>query len=103
MGSTEPIGSARPAFTILSENGRACARRDGSIAESGRVVGTMIHGVLENAVLRAALLESLAQRRGFKAPVSGDAVADRGAEYDRLASVVAENADIDALARIAGI
>lgn len=103
MGSTEPIGSARPAFTILSENGRACARPDGGIANSGRVVGTMIHGVLENAALRAALLESLAQRRGFTAPVSGDAVADRGAEYDRLASVVAENADIDALARIAGI
>ncbi len=103
MGRTEPIGSARSAFTIVSENGKPCVREDGAIAESGRVAGTMIHGVLDNAALRTALIASLARRRGIAASINRDPIAERGAEYDRLASAVAENADIGAIARIAGI
>lgn len=44
-----------------------------------------------------------ASRRGIAPVTRPGAVADRGTEYDRLASAVADNTDIGAIARIAGI
>jgi adenosylcobyric acid synthase len=77
--------SAPYPFVITSRNGVPCQVSDGAVA--GSIVGTMIHGILNNDTVREALLFRLRQRRALLAP----AVATDGArpnEYDRLATIV---------------
>jgi adenosylcobyric acid synthase len=102
MGVTGRTDGGRPAFEVVSRNERPCAVPDGAVGEGGAVVGTMLHGLLENDGVRAALLDHLRARRGLPAaPVQ--AGAGRQASYDRLARAVGEAFDRDLLARIVGL
>jgi adenosylcobyric acid synthase len=59
--------------------------RDGSISDDGLVAGTYLHGILEQAPPRHALLQALARARGFTfrpAPIASPDV------YDQLADVL---------------
>lgn len=74
---------------------------DGVCNPRGNVVGTMLHGVLDDDQLRAGLLAILRQRRGLPAPLAPrEQWLD---EYDRLATVVSSALDMRALQRIVGL
>jgi adenosylcobyric acid synthase len=75
---------------------------DGAISADGVVVGTMLHGIFENDVLRSALIRTLRQRKGIDAP-DGPPIPTREAEYDRLAATVRANIDWKMIERIAGL
>lgn len=98
MGQVEHTRPERAAFEILVRNGRAQSTLDGAVSDSGTVVGTMIHGLLENASVRDALLGYLRSRRGLPAP--NRTIPDIDAEYDRLAHIVRSHIDCEALYRI---
>ncbi len=97
MGRVERSANAKPAFQI--EGGNGGADPDGAIGEGGNVVGTMLHGILENAPVRASLLQSLRARRGIAA-LAAAPIPARDAEYDRLAAVVGASIDERELYRI---
>jgi adenosylcobyric acid synthase len=101
MGSVTPTDSDAPAFTVISRNGEYARYADGAVSSSGNVVGTMLHGILEDASLRSAMLDELRQRKGLAA--SNGVIAARDAEYDRLAQTVRANVDMRALRNIIGI
>lgn len=103
MGAVTREDSARPAFTILSRNGARMLHSDGAVSNEGNVVGTMLHGIFENESVRRAMLGVLRRRRNLPAPIGGEAVAGRNAEYDRLAAAVRATIDIGALRQIIGI
>jgi adenosylcobyric acid synthase len=63
----------------------------------------MLHGLFENATVRTALLAELRRRRGLPAVSGADAIADREAEYDRLAATVRASIDVRGLRKIIGI
>ena len=103
MGMLEPTGEAGDVaapFEIIRRNGETVHARDGAASANGAVVGTMIHGLFENACVRQALLSELRRRRGLPA-ATHSAVPTREAEYDRLAAAVRENIDLPQLFRIA--
>jgi len=100
MGRSEG-DDAHGAFEIMSRNGAACRVIDGAVGREGAVVGTMIHGLFENAVIRAGLLETLRARKGFARRTDGKPIPARDDEYDRLAQVVREHLDMALLSRIA--
>jgi adenosylcobyric acid synthase len=75
-------------FNVIARNGVSHNTRDGALSGDGTVAGTMLHGIFDNDVLRAAMLRGLRERRGITAPDTF--LSPREAEYDRLASVVAE-------------
>ncbi len=103
MGAAERASNAAPpALEILSRNGVPCREPDGCVAAQGAVVGTLVHGLLENEGVRAALLAALRTRHGLTTP-RGSIVPTRDAEYDRLARSVLENVDWPLLCRIAGV
>ncbi len=90
LGAMTPVGSVTPAFRIASRNSEPCAIDDGAVA--GSVVGTMIHGILANDAVRAALLAHLRMRRALLPPTppqSPHAVD----EYDRVAAIVRDALD----------
>ncbi|HVU02897.1 MAG TPA: cobyric acid synthase [Polyangiaceae bacterium] len=73
---------------------------DGAVSPDGVVVGTLLHGLFENASVRTALLRALRTRRGLPEPAAdGTPVVD---EYDRLASVLREHVDLSLLHRLIG-
>ncbi len=90
LGAMSPAGAVRPAFRIASRNGEPCAIDDGAMV--GSVVGTMIHGILGNDAVRAALLAHLRMRRALLPPALAESppIAD---EYDRVAAIVRDALD----------
>jgi adenosylcobyric acid synthase len=103
MGLVEPTRPCRAAFAIEARNGRPATARDGAVADSGNVVGTMLHGVLDNDALRARLLAALRRRRDLPAPARAERIPTRQAEYDRLEAAVRASLDLDLLRRLARV
>jgi adenosylcobyric acid synthase len=89
-------------FEIVARNGEALAIVDG--AARGSVVGTMIHGLLDNDAVRAGLLANLRARRGLATPPPGEPIAlARAREYDRLADAIDAHLDLDLLWRLSRV
>jgi adenosylcobyric acid synthase len=72
---------------------------DGATSDDGWVVGTHVHGLLDDAAVRRPLLAAVAARRGH-AWVPGPPVPGVEAELDRLAGAVAAALDMNLLRRI---
>jgi len=97
MGET--IGECSPLLRITSRSGEGRDLADGAVAAEGMVLGTYVHGLLANDLLRQRLLANLAARRGVSYTPS--AVVSRDAALDRWAAVVRASLDIAALSRMA--
>jgi adenosylcobyric acid synthase len=96
MGALEPEADARAAFTITARNRDVAQVSDGAITSDGVVVGTLLHGLFENAPVRARLLADLRARRGLATPVQ-NGTWSRSDEYDRLADVLERSLDAPSL------
>ncbi len=102
MGRVERVGEASGAFAIHQRNGEPADQRDGAVSPDGAVVGTMIHGLFENAGVRRALLSLLRRERGLSEPPLGAAAVNED-EYDRLAEVLRTNVRTDLLHQLVGL
>jgi adenosylcobyric acid synthase len=91
-----------PAVRIRARNGAPCDLPDGAVSANGAVVGTLVHGLLEDDGVRAALLARLRARRGLPAP-AGPPIPTREQEYDRLAVVLGECLDWELLCALASV
>jgi adenosylcobyric acid synthase len=103
MGRVEEVRAGSAPFELLSRSGESVQVRDGAVAHEGQVVGTMLHGLFENAVLRAGMLAELRARRGITAPALAVPIAGKQAEYDRLEAAVSSHLDRALLWKIAGL
>jgi len=102
MGRSRLADGARvrqPSFAVQSGHDLF---GDGIASEDGLVVGTYIHGLLENAALRHALLHRLAARKGVRLPQSEGATTVDEA-IDALAASVREHLDLRAIAALVGL
>jgi adenosylcobyric acid synthase len=99
MGQSTPTG-AEPLHPPFRLDG---GRPDGALAGDGRILGTYLHGVLDNAPLRHALIGWAAARNG-RALRAAPAEADpREAAFDRLAAVLRDALDLPLLYRTIGL
>ena len=73
---------------------------DGAASASGRVVGTLIHGLLDNDALRQCLLANLRVRRGLEPSHPRSSQHD---DLDRLADTVEGALDLRTLTDVVGI
>lgn len=103
MGMVEPRHGQASPFEIRSRNGRMEVRSDGAISGDGMVVGTMLHGLFENEVIRARTLAFLRTRKGLPACTAPQRIPSKQAEYDRLEAVVREHIDCELLWRLTGL
>jgi adenosylcobyric acid synthase len=101
-GRARPTRAGVGAFLVTARNGEAVdPAAEGAVdgACEGSVVGTMIHGLLDGAELRSALLRAL----GVQPAAADDAGGGLDAELDRLEAVVSAALDVPTLWRIAGL
>jgi adenosylcobyric acid synthase len=95
-------GGGAPALRITTRNGVACDVEDGAVSADGAVVGTLVHGLLEDDEVRAGLLRRLRARRGLGEP-SAPPIPTRDEEYDRLADALAAHLDWALVCAAAGL
>jgi adenosylcobyric acid synthase len=98
MGRSDVAGSA-PAFRIRSSTATS---DDGVVSDDGLVVGTYMHGLLENPALRLALLRRLAARKGVEL-AEREPVATVDEAIDALAASVREHLDLAAIGNMIGV
>lgn len=112
MGKT--LG-ADAAFQITQRGDNHADDADGAVDATGRVFGTYLHGLFDNADFRRAFLMSLRALKGRSNPqVAGDCFAAeiaprndmrdiREREYNRLADHVRAHLDLAQIRRIVGV
>ncbi|HEY4218457.1 MAG TPA: cobyric acid synthase [Gemmatimonadaceae bacterium] len=102
MGRTRVNDGARVGAPPFSVRADAEHSADGCTSIDGLIVGTYIHGLLENDALRDALLHRLATRKGIRrSPVARRTTLDDA--FNELARVVGEHVDLAAIAKIADL
>ncbi len=95
MGRTR---GAPPFLQIIQRGGHSASGGDGVVDESGRIWGTYLHGIFDNANFRRAWLNSLGQRDASLQSLHER----REREYDRLADAVRTALDMDAVRSLLG-
>ncbi|HEX2676258.1 MAG TPA: cobyric acid synthase [Polyangiales bacterium] len=98
MGRVVALQPTAAAFEISERNGKHEQALDGAVHPRGHVLGTMLHGLFDDAALRTRLLTRLRARRGL-GPHTPRETLD---EYDRLADAVEQHLDTALLWRLIG-
>jgi adenosylcobyric acid synthase len=83
--------------------GEVCA--DGAVRADGRVAGTYVHGLFDDARFCQSLVNSLRRRRGLPPLTNGDWLSQRefwARRYDRLAGWLQEHCNLEPIARALG-
>jgi adenosylcobyric acid synthase len=101
MGRLDRPAGSPPAFAIVERNGRLDDDLDGGVSDGGAVIGTMLHGLFDDARVRATLTAHLRRRRGLPEPPAS-VVEPAGDEFDRIAAVVRASVNMDLLWRLVG-
>lgn len=94
MGETAAQGESRPAFRLTQRVDQVVSLDDGQVSRDGRVVGTYLHGILDNDDLRAALI---AWAGGIAPQPSADYASFKDRQYDLLADLFAEHLNLEPL------
>ncbi|MDL2291306.1 cobyric acid synthase [Desulfovibrio sp. OttesenSCG-928-F20] len=91
---------AGPSLLPLGRDGQG--RNAGGINAEGTVFGSCLHGIFDNLPFTRALITALRQRSGLPHMTlpTGDYTSFREQEYDRLASMVEQHLNMEALIHI---
>lgn len=103
MGRTIPVGNMAP-LAVVRAVGEAEWQPDGVVLEDMTVVGTYLHGILDNQGFRELWLNQVRQRAGvdpMRSALSMAALHDRA--YDRLATAVRGHLRLDRLYAAMGL
>jgi len=92
-GTSSIVGDAEP----FAYQGTAF---DGAVSPDGRIVGTYLHGLFDDALLREALLNRLRRAKGLTERPAALPPPD---QYDRLADHLAQHLDMPRLLAICGL
>ncbi|MBW8004207.1 MAG: cobyric acid synthase [candidate division NC10 bacterium] len=95
-GVSVPLDGTTPAFEVLERSGQPVRISDGARSVSGRIWGSNIHGLFDNASFRHRFLKELWEAKGLPCPVGiQDWNLDR--EFDRMADLVRTHLDMVAI------
>jgi adenosylcobyric acid synthase len=111
MGQAVADDALTPLVAIEERSGEPVAELDGAVSADGQVLGTYLHGLLENDAARHALIDGLLARRAATADhqvahtglARRSLVADRERQLDRLAAAVRSSLDLSPLLAACGL
>lgn len=97
-GRTRLLKGCRPVFRITERQGKKTQDIDGAFFAGGRIWGTYIHGIFDADNFRRSFLNKIRMKKGWR-PL-GSTVFNIDREFDKLADLVRESIDMDALYEI---
>jgi adenosylcobyric acid synthase len=100
MGETDS-NSYTPAFKVISTPDGPADYPDGTLDNTGNVMGTYIHGLFDNTDFSAGFINCLRERYGLTSMING--IHDKQTYYDELADLLRNSLDMDKIYRIAGL
>ncbi|MBI4830223.1 MAG: hypothetical protein HY801_01430, partial [Candidatus Lindowbacteria bacterium] len=102
MGVTERGTESRPVFRIVHRRGGSgeWPPDDGAVARDGSVWGTYLHGVFDDDLFRRHFIDSIRIRKGLKPLGNVASRYDTDAQYDKLASLLRANLDVEGIYRV---
>jgi adenosylcobyric acid synthase len=103
MGKMEYTDQTEAPFEIVLRNGGLAKSCDGAMDASGTVVGTMIHGLFENATVRRSLIASLRKSKGLGDLPAQSSIPSQESEFDRLAQVVETHLDFKLIRKLSRV
>jgi len=100
MGETLVGDGSRSFAFISSRSGNPVKVRDGAVSTDGRVFGTYLHGIFDNAPFRAAYLNRIRKEKGLPLPVINGEMDD---PLDLLATHLETHLDMERVLAICGL
>jgi adenosylcobyric acid synthase len=91
MGDTALGPEAREFATIVNRSGVEADVSDGAVSNDGRIFGTYLHGIFDNAGFRSSLLNRLRREKGMPERDQAAPVAD---PFDALAAHMEKHLDM---------
>ncbi len=95
-------GGGETAFCVWERSSQVCDTHDGCLDDSGRVLGTYIHGLFHNQELRRAILRHVARNKGLSLSFA-ETDEQQDKEYDRLAQLIRSSLNMALIYDIAGL
>jgi adenosylcobyric acid synthase len=102
MGRTTRFGTARPFARIHRRSDAPVAIEDGSVSDDGRVFGTYLHGIFDNAHFREVYLNRIRREKGLPCRWKRDGI-PRKDPFDSLAEHLQQHLDVNQLLDICGL
>jgi adenosylcobyric acid synthase len=101
MGQTDFGKSVHPLFEITTLDAEEEGRPEGTIDVTGRILGTYLHGLFDEASFRTSFLEALWRSSGKKKPAGLGSLPSltlvKERNYERLAQLLREHLDLSFL------
>lgn len=105
MGRTEIIEKIKPPFVLIERGGIKIQVADGAISPNGLILGTYLHGIFDNDLLRRQILNNIRISKGWK-PIQSPTVntkSEREKAFNNLAELVRKNINLPYLYEIMGL
>ncbi|WP_243372756.1 cobyric acid synthase [Geotalea sp. SG265] len=100
MGETARGSNALPFARITLRSGEQVAVEDGAVSKNGRIYGTYLHGIFDNAGFRTAFLNGIRRGKGLRERHKLVPLRD---PYELLADHLERHLDMDRLLAICGL
>lgn len=99
MGNTERLNGLSSVFKIIKRNGNETTVEDGAINEDNSVIGTYIHGIFDNDLLRNNFINNLLKLKGVNEDFKNKSLC-KEEQFDKLAEIVEENIDMGLIKKV---
>lgn len=110
MGVCQYGHKAKPLFQIYDKNGAHLnlksdhySSMDGAVSVDGNIMGTYIHGILDGVEFREYVVNTLRLKKAMDPKKSKVYESLRERELDKLAAIVRESIDMEAIYKILGV
>jgi adenosylcobyric acid synthase len=105
MGETKLLNGISPFLRIIERSGKGVSMADGAVSNNGNVIGTYVHGILDNDEFRLGLINYLRENKGIS-PLLRDelikAKREKEEQYNRLADLVRKHIKMDMIYNVIG-
>ena len=97
MGRSEQSEKGSKCFSFLGGEGEGCIK--------GSVAGTYLHGLFDEEEFREAFIDMLCDEKGIDRVEQAELTYEqyREAQYDKLADILRESLDMEAVYEILGV
>jgi adenosylcobyric acid synthase len=98
MGETKLLNGISPFLRIIERSGRGVSMVDGAVSNNRNVIGTYVHGILDNDEFRLGLINYLRENKGISPLLRNELIIakrEKEEQYNRLADLVRKHIKMD--------